>query len=941
MKKEKTQNGVHTPITHTSSHHCRLDTELFEDTLVLHSPLVETQVENFNLDTEIVEDSEPTENMTTVPLCEYEQEVVIDSEDEQMHDRKVAAKVFKDDETVRNALMDFQKRQLMPSCEQTQDREAHSNATTLGKSSVGDNGPSTDAQSSDDKNCLLLPEKVNHERSPEPGELTQAIALEFVDQFVSFNSLILSQGIPHRMATREKSPSVPSARGPQNLANKIKLQTPYEEKGVFRWVDNDQNHSEGGSFSKKTEASSNFGGCVQTYMRKKKGCHPDNQGNRDTCKFEDKIVQEQGTVTKSHNTYKDLDVQPGATRENAEACFGVTHAEDMPDIGLDTQIAAEAMETLAYVSPADCHFNDAHHPGNKLDDSQSDATENKAHLQNCSHGKKSGLKSMKINSKKRNVSACNFSKVTSSSCNHTEKAQHPFLRKIKKNIRSKSSVDKQFGSNTSSPISNGRVSLEEGHSQGDYINFTPAKETKTWDSESKWTGIKDQSSSHRDMNNNVMKEGIPTYKRKWNDSIADHVQLSGDGKCWLPKSSRRIARKGRLNCQIEASAELSSNGNSLIWHFPKGPRGNRKRPKVQGDPNGPTNLCTQSTIVNAKEINTNFNTSQRSTEGQDDISKKSSFPYAPLCDASNIETGKFLLKGIKVSDADNTCYDLHKKPVNKNLPKTSLVKELIRLAVSESRPDRIWKDLRQRRDMTYVRVMFSQHLDDSIIKQQKKILARLNVSVASTSMEATHFIADKFTRTKNMLETMALGKFVVTHLWLESCGQANCFIDEKNYILRDVKKEKEIGFNMAVSLARARQQPLLKGKKVFITPHVKPDKKVMTTLVTAVHGQVVDESQMYADKNDEISDDLLILSCEEDYTICHPLLERGIAIYCSELVLNGIVTQKLELERHQLFMNQIMKKQPRTFNRFGKVYRRRCDRMRSTADNTDWPQRNG
>ena len=61
-----------------------------------------------------------------------------------------------------------------------------------------------------------------------------------------------------------------------------------------------------------------------------------------------------------------------------------------------------------------------------------------------------------------------------------------------------------------------------------------------------------------------------------------------------------------------------------------------------------------------------------------------------------------------------------------------------------------------------------------------------------------------------MLEMIALGKLVVTHLWLESCGLANCFIDEKMYILRDMKEEKAIGFSMPVSLARARQQPLLK-----------------------------------------------------------------------------------------------------------------------------------
>lgn len=60
-----------------------------------------------------------------------------------------------------------------------------------------------------------------------------------------------------------------------------------------------------------------------------------------------------------------------------------------------------------------------------------------------------------------------------------------------------------------------------------------------------------------------------------------------------------------------------------------------------------------------------------------------------------------------------------------------------------------------------------------------------------------------------MLEAIASGKPVVTHLWIESCGQANCFIDERNYILRDAKKEKEFGFSMPVSLARASRHPLL------------------------------------------------------------------------------------------------------------------------------------
>lgn len=95
-----------------------------------------------------------------------------------------------------------------------------------------------------------------------------------------------------------------------------------------------------------------------------------------------------------------------------------------------------------------------------------------------------------------------------------------------------------------------------------------------------------------------------------------------------------------------------------------------------------------------------------------------------------------------------------------------------------------------------------------------QILSRLGVSVASSISEATHFVADMFVRTRNMLDAIANAKPVVTHLWLESCGQANCFIYEKDYILRDAKKEKELGFNMPRSLALASHHPLLEASLI-------------------------------------------------------------------------------------------------------------------------------
>ncbi|KAL5219927.1 hypothetical protein ABZP36_024640 [Zizania latifolia] len=119
-----------------------------------------------------------------------------------------------------------------------------------------------------------------------------------------------------------------------------------------------------------------------------------------------------------------------------------------------------------------------------------------------------------------------------------------------------------------------------------------------------------------------------------------------------------------------------------------------------------------------------------------------------------------------------------------------------------------------------------------------EILTHFGLSVATAISEATHFVAEKFARTKNMLEAIAMGIPVVTPAWLECCREASCFIDEKRYILRDIKKEKELGFSMPLSLSRAFKNPLLEGRRVLITPNAKPGKELLKSLVVAAHGKV-------------------------------------------------------------------------------------------------------
>ncbi|XP_047060424.1 uncharacterized protein LOC124667144 [Lolium rigidum] len=207
---------------------------------------------------------------------------------------------------------------------------------------------------------------------------------------------------------------------------------------------------------------------------------------------------------------------------------------------------------------------------------------------------------------------------------------------------------------------------------------------------------------------------------------------------------------------------------------------------------------------------------------------------------------------------------------------------------------------RRKRSMSSVRVLFSQSMDSETIKDQTKILAHFRLPVVTTISEATHFVAKKFARTRNMLEAMAMGIPVVTPSWLECCDGARCFIDEKKYIMRDTKKEKELHFSMPVSLSRACKNPLLEGRRVLITPNAKPSKELLKILIVAAGGKPLEKITVSMMKNRSF-EGVFVISCEQDRSICLPFVKNGLEIFDSELVLNGIVVQKLEFERFRLF----------------------------------------
>lgn len=850
---------------------------------------------------------------------------------------------------------------------------------------------------------------LSYIESQEPGEPSQAKALDFVDHYLSVIDVNFSPEVERRKVTRIASPPTLCGKGSQTLARRANLRTTDGESRSFDWSGNkcdDQtvvfsrkrkevvsrckSHGQrsismsqvDGNLNFKKEKDFGVQGIVQLQGTLTNENHRDSMPMALSCNEIPEIIQT--TVMKSNtNSIKELDKQFGAESlgQQLENDGIERDVSDMFDIGFDTQMAAEVMETLIHAPPPDSNTCAPRAPEKSLEGSPKGETMNKASKCDSFHegsgpeviAKQSKRTKRPRNKISRNRFCSSHFDANKSKFDHKLSVKKKMTRgipltdrenieEVDRNLISSKSVDRDLHS--------------KGKQRGKFEIYSPiAHQTRRSSSAHSPKSIEDPPCNSGERLNSFKEVDVLERRRKSKlDSDVFRV-LDMRKKCpKLGSNTHCEATNSNVNQQSHTDPFVAAPTSPLkldFWTYPKRKRTPRNVPHHLREA---SDSCAPSKLVHGKNCNMlsveihqksegnsgathlilHVNRKTRSTRQLQPTSEKKhverfsrlNFGESNLVDVncdfaliegqmSNIspndvkascQSGK--LDDVNLmSSADGAGENLKfeelpnaklnplpvykgaencKQLLKKSSSRSPLMKELSRLGFAESLPEFVSKDLRRRRNMANVQVLFSQSLDDDIIKQQRKILARLGISVASCCSEATHFITDRFVRTRNMLEAIALGKPVVTHLWLETCAQASCVIDEKKYILRDTKKEKEIGFNMSVSLARARQQPLLKGRRVFITPNVKPSKEMIESLVKAVHGQAVEKIQRGATRDKLFLDDMLILSSEQDYSTCVPFLEEGVAIYSSELLLTGIVTQKLDYKRSDINSSQIM-----------------------------------
>ncbi|XP_073063387.1 uncharacterized protein [Primulina eburnea] len=862
-----------------------------DDPVALKNPSAESRLLNLDGNTEVLDTCETVQDSGDLMEDYGEKDVVLDSDDERGEQNEDIIMLNGDGGCVirRSSSRDatgLAKKQNVPDgthFAQVNPNMAREHST---EKSIDEKGLLLDNPKAIERvvNYGWEHAKLSYIESPESAE-SQGKALEFVDHYLVVNDLGSSADIKTRKTERIKSPPSLRSKGSQSLARRVNLGCQASKSTTFDLPEKPFMQGESTSLRSTNKLVYAIEGnnsrnlsinqeSDDVYSQMKKVSSNEilagnilssNKSDTNSAYItESDNVGSNSGVGVAYDFIKELDKQfdAGSFRQTPGKGEHVSFPPDTMDVGLDTQMAAEAMEAL--VNEASPMFNTsfAHQD---LDSRFTDpsSTVNKktkpVHFVNSKEAfigwsnKEKRSKCVKISSTvDMNKNIC----CSKDLCSSVSNGHHPHGRMLETDdvIKSHSPSKRKriigFHDDVCKmAVADGRLSKLKSRIHPKGRRFHP----------------------------HALQRSNKSIKK----SSCDAVVEKNAEKCPVvdEKSYDRVAKLLVYTRRRQFLAERKHSGNYINLTV------DSSSPSVND------NECS------GRQVEIPIDTVESSKE----FSKLDDERLSPFLVTSGVTKLGALLDGnFETSQRCIGNSDKIKQPCDL-LASSPLTKELARLGYTDSLPDFLPKDLRRRRVKDNFCILFSQNLDTKVLKQQQKIAARIGISIATCCAEATHFVTNNFVRTRNMLEAIARGKPVVTHSWLENCEQAGYVVDEMRYILRDDRKEKEIGFSMPVSLNRARRQPLLKGCRVFVTPNVKPNADMIICLIEAVHGEAIKDTENTLTRDKSIPDDLLFISSEEDHTMCVPFLKKGASIYNSELLLNGIVTQKLEYDRHQLF----------------------------------------
>ncbi|PRD23663.1 UNVERIFIED_CONTAM: PAX-interacting protein 1 [Trichonephila clavipes] len=183
------------------------------------------------------------------------------------------------------------------------------------------------------------------------------------------------------------------------------------------------------------------------------------------------------------------------------------------------------------------------------------------------------------------------------------------------------------------------------------------------------------------------------------------------------------------------------------------------------------------------------------------------------------------------------------------------------------------------------------------IKELAKIVCQLGGCLAKSETETTHLVASQYARTVKFLCAIHVVKYVVTPEWIAECEKQNKFVDEKEYILRDLENEKMYSFNLENVLNREERTPIFKDFVFFITAGVIPKADILKKIIEAGSGTPVFKKAptlKQIKSVEQTGQKFVVITCENDLHLCKMYQERKICVQNVEFILTCSIRQELD-----------------------------------------------
>ncbi|XP_062255858.1 mediator of DNA damage checkpoint protein 1 isoform X2 [Platichthys flesus] len=176
----------------------------------------------------------------------------------------------------------------------------------------------------------------------------------------------------------------------------------------------------------------------------------------------------------------------------------------------------------------------------------------------------------------------------------------------------------------------------------------------------------------------------------------------------------------------------------------------------------------------------------------------------------------------------------------------------------------------------------------------ERVLARLGGSVAKGVADMDCLVTDQVRRTIKFLCAVAKGIPIVTTCWLEKSGKAGSFLSPHAFVVKDPEQEKKFGFCLQTSLTIARSHLLLQGYEIHVTKSVKPEPAQMKDIISCSGATFLPKMPSSPKPR------TVVISCEEDWSLCGPAVSSSLPVVTAEFILSGILQQKVDIQTHAL-----------------------------------------